>query len=290
MGKFDAILDKLQKAASDRDAKTAKQKCPLRKKPAIYVAVVRGDTGDPVSSVQVDISKPTKQSPSTNGNGEIKVDPAKRGSHNLKVLLTQELAKQFAQPRPAPAVTSGAETAIQCFVLEPLPTLVVEVKDKDANKPIDGIAVRAGQLPPLNTSGGKADFGGIAEGKYVISIPIPKPSETRVEVTQAGAIFKTFERGYPVTWTTDLPSGSMTTYTVLLSKVRWVEFRVVEDGTDPQKTVPKITIRAKLPSDKLASDATKEDGVVRFENLNEGTVDILEVSSEDDIWEIVSMS
>ena len=96
MGKFDEILDKLQKAAKERDSGTAKEKCPKKRKPAIYVAVFRGDTGEAVSGIKVDISKPTSQAPTTNGEGEVKVDPAKLGQHGVKVILTEQQKKKFA--------------------------------------------------------------------------------------------------------------------------------------------------------------------------------------------------
>jgi hypothetical protein len=279
MGKYDAILDKLKKSASDRDAKTAKRKCPLRKKPAIYVAVVRGDTGDAVSSVQVDISKPTKQSPSTNGDGEIKVDPAKTGSHGLKVLLTRDQEKQFAAPQPAPVVTSGAETAIQCFVLEPLPKLLVEVKDKETNKPVDGVAVRAGQLPVLNTSGGKADFGGVPAGTHTITVTVPKPLDTKVEVQQRGVSLNTFEPGYPITWTAELPYGDNQAFTVLLAKVRWIEFILAEEGTD--KPIANARIFAKLPGGQKTIATTNELGNARITYAQDGKVEIEKIELRD---------
>jgi hypothetical protein len=279
MGKYDAILNKLQKSASDRDTKTAKQKCPLRKKPAIYVAVVRGDTGEAVNSVQVDISKPTKKTPSTNGDGEIKVDPAKKGSHGLKVLLTKEQAKQFAAPQPAPVVTSGAETAIQCFVLEPLPKLLVEVKDKETNKPVDGVAVRAGQLPVLNTAGGKADFGGVPAGSYVFTVTVPKPLDTKVEVQQKGVSLNTFEPGYPITWTAELPYGDNQAFTVLLAKVRWIEFILAEEGTD--KPIANAWIYAKLPGSVRAQAKTNDLGNARFTYAQDGKVEIEKIELKD---------
>jgi hypothetical protein len=279
MGKFDAIFNKLQKSASDRDAKTAKQKCPLKKKPAIYVAVVRGDTGDAVSDVKVDITKPTKQAPSSNSDGEIKVDPAKKGNHGLKVLLTKDQEKKFAAPQPVSAVTAGGQTAVQYFVLEPLPTLVVKAKNKDDNKPVDGVRVTAGLLPQLATSGGKADFGGIPAGKYLLTVSVDKPLETKVELYQSDVCLKSFEPGYPITWSAELPYGDNQTFVVLLAKVRWIEFVLAEEGTD--KPIANAILYAKLPGGKKAQATTNDVGSARFTYAQDGKVEIEKIEMRD---------
>jgi hypothetical protein len=280
VGKFDTILDKLKKAASQRDASTAKKKCPLGKKPAIFVAVLRGDTGDPVSGVKIDISKPTTKTETTNGDGEVKVDPAKVGGHGVKVLLTPEQEKQFAVPKPAAIATLKGKTAIQYFVLEPLPKLVVEVKDKEGNKPMDGVRVRAGLRPEASTAGGKVDFGGgIPAGKYRVTVTPDKPLETLAELFHRNVSQKVFDPGYSISWDVDLPYGDSKTYTVVLAKVRSVEFILAEHGTD--KPIAGAKLHAKLPGGGTSVVTTNEVGSARVTFGQDGKVEILKIEAPD---------
>jgi hypothetical protein len=278
MGKFDRILDKLQQSASDRDADTAKHKCPLKKKPAIYVAVLRGDTGDPVSGIKVEISKPTNKSASTNGDGEAKTDPAKSGAHTIKLALTNEQRKKFALPPPVTTTATKGQTSVHFFLLEPLPTLRVEVKDLDGKKPLDGVRVRAGLLPELTTSGGKADFAEIAAGKYRINLTVANPLETKVEVFAHGASLHVFEPGYALTWEVDLAYGDAKSFQVTVARVRTVEFVLAEDGTD--RPIEGARIYAKLPGGGKSTVVTDQTGTARVTFAQDGKVEIERIEVE----------
>lgn len=272
MGKFDSILDKIQKAASDRDAGQAKQKCPLKKKPGLYIVVARGDTGEPVKGIEIDVSKPTQQKVTTDGSGEAKIDPAKKGKHGIKVRLSDAQAKEFQAPSVQQASTSKGKTSILVFILEPLPKLVVEVLDRDGNKPLSGVKVRAGSIPEMSTSGGKADFGGIPAGKYRLTVTPPNPLETKTEVMFMGASHKIFEPGHAVSWDLDLPYGQSRSFKVLLSKVRSIEFILAEEGTD--KPIPGAKLHAKLPGGGKLIVETNQVGNARVTYGMDGKVEI----------------
>lgn len=230
MGKFDKILEKLQKEAENRDAGVCKQKCPFLKKPAIYAVVLRSDTGAPVSGVKVDISKPTKQAPMTNGDGEIKVDPAKLGQHGVKVELTEQQKKQFAGPSPQSISTTRGHTSIVYFVLEPLPKLQVEVRSKSDKKPINGLRVQAtcrGKQTVLTTSAGKADFGQLPAGAYLVTVTPERPPATKAEVFVEKASLNNFERGHSVVWDVLLPYGENKAFVVELDIVKVAKLRIV---------------------------------------------------------------
>ena len=280
MGKFDKLLDKLQKSANDRDAGAAKQKCPKKKTPALYVIVVRGDTGDAVSGVKVDISKPTNQSPSTNGDGEIKVDPAKVGEHHVKVALTTDQQKKFAAPPPLSASVAKGQTTVLPFLLEPLPKLLVEVEDLDGKKPLDGVRVRAGRLPELTTKGGKADFEGVPAGKYLVTVTVAKPLESKVEVFHRDVSLHAFEPGYTVSWEAPLPHGESLTYKVVVAKVRAVEFILADEGTD--RPIEGARLYAKLPGGAKAIGVTDNLGCARITFSQDGKVEIERIEMRDD--------
>lgn len=286
MGKYDKLLEKLQKEAEIRDTATHKKKCPLMRKPAIYAVVLRGDTGAPVSGVKVDISKPTKQAPTTNGEGEIKVDPAKLGEHGVKVELNTEQKKQFATPQPVSVTTTKERTSIVYFLLEPLPKLLVEVKYKDDNKPVDGLRVVAGRLPEKKTGGGKADFGAVPAGKYIVTVTLDKPLETKAELFHRSASQKVYEPGYTVSWEVEMPYGEDKSFLVLLTRVHWIEFILVEKDTD--KPVVGATLHAKLPGGGKAVVTTNETGNARITFAQEGQVKIERVELRD-LWKLVKV-
>ena len=272
MGKFDSILDKLQKSASDRDVGTAKQKCPKKRTPAIYVAVVRGDTGDPVSGIKVDISKPTSKALTTDGDGEIKVDPAKIGGHSLKVILTKDQEKKFAPPAVSSTTVAKGQTSVLLFLLEPLPKLLVEVKDREGNKPLDGVRVQAGRQPEKTTAGGKADFEGVPAGKYLITVMVANPLETRAEVFSRGASLHVFEPGYTISWYADLPYGESKSFQVVVARVRSVDFILAEEGTD--KPIEGARLHANLPGGGKLVVVTDRLGNARVTFARDGKVEI----------------
>jgi len=272
MGRFDSILDKVKKSASERDAGVAKQKCPLKKKPALYIVAVRGDTGKPVSGIEVDISKPSKKSMSTNGDGEIKLDPAKKGSHGLKVILSKDQAKEFATPNVQRVTTSTGKTSIAIFVLEPLPKLLVTAKDMKDGKPLDGVRVTAGRQPMLNTASGKADFGGIPAGKYRVTVDVPKPLESIIEVFFNGVLLKKFDPGHVSSWEVPLRPGETRSYEVRVAQIRWVEFILAEEGTD--KPIAGAKIFAKVPGGGQVQVETNQTGNARVTYSQDGKVEI----------------
>lgn len=272
MGKFDTILDRLNKSASQRDADTAKLKCPKKKKPAIFVVVGRSDTGDGVSGIQVEISKPTKQTPSTNGDGEVKVDPAKKGKHVVRVALTEEQRKKFTAPPAVTTQTVQGQTVVHFFLLEALPTLLFEFRDGETGKPVDGIKVRCGRQPELTSSAGKTDFGGVPAGNYRVTFVLPKPLETKVELYTRGANIGSAEAGHPAEWPLQLVPGEVRVIQAVLTRVRTVEFILVEDGTD--KPIVGATLHAKLPGGGISVAVTDQTGCARVSYTKDGKVEI----------------
>lgn len=278
MGKFDKILSKVDKDASTRDAGVAKQKCPLGKKPAIFLAVAHGNTGDGVSSIKVDVSKPTTKTLTTGGDGEAKADPAKKGKHNFQVLLTDEQKKKYATPAPISMATATGKTSVVFFILEPLPTLLVEVKD-EKGAAVNGVRVRAGLLPEMTTASGKADFAGVASGAYRVTLTIPKPLETKVEVSARGQVLATFEPGYTLGWDVDLVPGDAKSFQVKLATVRTVEFILAEAGTD--KPIANATLYCKLPGGGKATVVTDQVGSARVTYGQDGKVEIERIEHRD---------
>lgn len=271
MGKYDKVIDKLDKEAKKRDQNTAKVKCPKKRKPAIYVAVMRGDTGDPVSGIKVDISKPTKQSPSTGGDGEVKVDPAKVGTHGVKVLLTEEQKKKFADPQPASMTTANGETSVHYFLLEPLPELSVQVMEQEgtSRKAFNGARVKAGKRPELKTAGGAADFGAIPAGKYRVTVVIDRPTEFAAEAFDNSKgvskdSFSKFGRGKTISWDAELPYGESQKYLVVLAKTPLCKLRVILVDKEDKPISGK---EWELDSPIAGSGTTAANGLIELKAL-----------------------
>ena len=176
MADFKKLFDKLEKDAEKRDTCTAKEKCPKKRKPAIFVLVARADNAEPVSGVDVDVSKPTKQKKSTGGDGTAKFDPAKLGGHVVRFNLSPELAKKYMPLASREVSTSSEKTTTLLVLLAPMPSLQVVVERSDTHAVIAGAKVDLTGPEPLNGStapgSGMATFDRLKTGRYDAKITL----------------------------------------------------------------------------------------------------------------------
>lgn len=177
MSAFSDLFDRLSQNATTRDAGTATESCPKKRKPAVFVLVARADNAATVSGVSVELSKPTSQKKTTDGDGLARFDPAKPGRHNVTIKLTPEQEKTYA-PVDVRTVTAGGETTATVIVLlSPLPSFQVVVEQADNHSPIGGIKVQIeskkskldGTTAPRS---GIATFDRIPLGTYTVSLAL----------------------------------------------------------------------------------------------------------------------
>ena len=186
MADFKKLFDKLEKDAEQRDTCTAKEKCPKKRKPAIFVLVARADNAEPVSGVDVDVSKPTKQKKSTGGDGTAKFDPAKLGGHVVRFNLSPELAKKYSPLASREVSTTEEKTTTLLVMLAPMPSLQVVVERSDTHEVIPGAKVGLTGPEPLNGStapgSGMANFDRLKPGRYDAKITL---TEEQLKTLQA---------------------------------------------------------------------------------------------------------
>lgn len=172
MANFDALLNRLNKMAADRDATCAVESCPKKNKPAIFVIVARSNDASALSGVSVEISGSTSAKKTTGGDGLAKFDPVKAGNHTIKLVLTDEQKKKFTEPAPGKVIVPMGWSETQLLVVDPKPNLEVTVvlKKPDGTKPLDGISIDlAGQQQVTSTKPkGLAKFEYLKPGTYKV--------------------------------------------------------------------------------------------------------------------------
>ena len=266
--------------------------CPL-KKTALVVFVRNGATLDPVTGATVALVKtsPKPDSKPTETDTALAKFPATpHGAYIVQVSLPSSMKADEFEPIAEQTIDVPLGECVYLIVdILPKANLKVKVVCKDTDKEgkatetiLDGVTIKiAGpETKTANTAvapEGWAPFPKIKNGQYEASIE---------------SLGNHAEHYAPATRSKPVAVLAGETKELILEAVPsgWIEFLAVEDGTDPEKTIDGIRITAKLPGDKQDFKTTKDGGVARAEKLLRGTVDIVEVSSENDTWEVVSIS
>lgn len=181
MPTFGDLLDKLEKEATTRDAGGAKEKCPKRTKPAIFVMVGRSDDASPLSGVSVEIAGSTRATKTTGGDGLAKFDPVKPGGHTIKLALTADQQKKFTDPTPGQVIVPQGCTATQLLLVDPKPNLEVTVMLKTTgwSKPLEGISIDLAGQQQVSTvkPTGIAKFEYLKPGAYKVEAKLTDPQK-----------------------------------------------------------------------------------------------------------------
>ena len=268
------------------------QDCPL-KKTALVVFVRNAATLEPVPGANVNLIKASPQpgtKPTESQTALAKFPKAKPGTYTVQVALPPSLkADDFEDvPESSVAVTLG-ECAYHVVDILPRASLKVKVVCKDTDNQgaptetiLDGVSVKIDGLETRQgtTTGapdGWASFPKLKSGQYVASIVSLGSHASAYSVQGAGQ-------------TIAVPAGGQRELVLEVVPSGWVEFLVVEDGTDPQVKVKGVVLKAKLPGDKTNVGTTTDQGLARMEKLKQGTADLLEMSSDDAVWEVISFS
>ncbi len=175
MADFATLFAKLDKQASDRDADCPTGKCP-RKTPGLIVMVAHADTTATVAGVEIDVSKPTSQKKSTDGDGLAKFTPAKLGSHVLRINLSKDLAKKYSPLASREISTTDGKTSTVLLLLQPLPSLDVVLQRSGGGSAIGGADVELSGPETLkqSTVQGVAKFAVLKPGRYDVKITLNK--------------------------------------------------------------------------------------------------------------------
>jgi len=228
MADFGKLLAKLQKEGSDRDAGQPKQKCPKNCKPAIFVMVARSDTAEVLSSITVEVSKPTNQKKPSGTDGFAKFDPSRLGAHNVRVALTADQQKKFLPPQTVNLSTVNGKTATLLRLLDPLSNLTVKVIRSTDKKIVGEVPLHVSKLPQMatNKDTGIAIFTGLKAGKYQV---LPKLTP---------ALLAHYATAAPVQ--VDLPPGVDRTVTIELRPSMRVYLKFLfKDPQGKERVFPK---------------------------------------------------
>lgn len=176
MADYQSLIDKLDSEASARDANGAKEKCPAKKKPALFVMVARAEDNEALSGIKVDVSKPTAQNKTTDGNGIAKFDPAQLGAHGIKVVLDATQEKTYAAPGPSNASVTAGKTRTHLIMVPRVPSFQVTLLRTGDKQPIEGATIELSGPESLNAQtaarSGIATFNRLKPGQYEVKVTL----------------------------------------------------------------------------------------------------------------------
>jgi len=196
MSKLAEASQKAEEYATNRQAKGAKQKCPL-KQTGIIVLVMRGDNEEMIKDVDVALKGPKAGKKSTDRDGMAKFDERKAGTYTITSTLPKALKKDYAEPDEVQKSLSWEMYAIAYIVVEPLPRPTIKLLREDDNKPVPDVGVtlaRESEKFDLGrtSAGGLAEWGrsksGLKEGDYTVSFAFKKEEAEHLEITDMRSV------------------------------------------------------------------------------------------------------
>lgn len=260
------------------------QSCP-RRNTGMIVVVIRSDNEQAVASTKVTLVGPSGQTKPTGSNGLASFRFVTPGKYKINLALPTALAEQFQAPPAGFETVVTGSCPVHVVRVGPLAVLKVKVVFDDKTgqgqpKILDGVTVEIKgpdeKQEKTGAAPGWSTFDGIKSGSYRARI---------VSLGQHATDFAPETSGEPV----EVVAGKPTEFVLKVVPTGWVEFVVLDTTASPHAPVPGVKIAARVPGEKLVIEPTNSNGAVRIEKLSAGTVDLVELSTEDDIWEVVSL-